>query len=146
MLNLGCINNATEEDKKNELDVWARLFKADTWEELKMMADNYDFAKEAASSIYAVSADEAIRLQCEARERYERDWASSYTSGFEDGVEEGAKREKKRADEAEQKMNEAEQKYNEAELKLDETSKKLEEALKEIELLKAGDRNALTTK
>ena len=29
VLNLGCIDNATEEDKKNELDVWARLFKAE---------------------------------------------------------------------------------------------------------------------
>ena len=46
-----------------------------------MIAENYDFAREAANSIYAVSADEAIKLQCEARERYERDWASSYESG-----------------------------------------------------------------
>ncbi len=143
VLNLRCIDSATEDDKKNDLDVWARLFKAKTWEEIKMIANQYDFAKEAANSIYAVSSDEAIRLQCEARERYERDWASSYKTGFKAGVEEGVKkgikqekdntdREKKRADDAEQKCSEAEQ-------KLDETSKQLEAALKEIEHLKAGE-------
>ncbi len=72
-----------------------------------MIAENYDFAREAANSIYAVSSDEAIRLQCEARERYERDWASSYESGHRDGVEEekiNTDREKKRADEAEKQL------------------------------------------
>ncbi len=74
------------------------LAKGGNYWEIKMIANQYDFAKEAANSIYAVSSDEAIKLQCEARERYERDWESSYKSGFEDGIEEGIKREKKRAD------------------------------------------------
>ena len=131
MLNLKCIGNATDDDKENELDAWARLFKAKTWEEIKMIANQHDFAKEAANSIYAVSSDEAIRLQCEARERYERDWANSYESGYEFGFEDGVKqqeantkREKMRADEAEHKLNEA--------------SKQLEAALKEIEQLKGS--------
>ena len=139
MLNLKCIGNATDDDKENELDAWARLFKAKTWEEIKMIANQHDFAKEAANSIYAVSSDEAIRLQCEARERYERDWANSYESGFETGFDDGfkdgykngveqeqanTKREKMRADEAEHKLNEA--------------SKQLEAALKEIEQLKGS--------
>ena len=75
-----------------------------------MIAENYDLAREVANSIYAVSADEAIRLQCEARERYERDWASSYESGRREGVEQekiNTEREKKRADEAEIKLDEA---------------------------------------
>ena len=54
-----------------------------------MLAKTNDFVKEAATSIYAVSEDEAIRLQCEARERYERDWAGSYNSGVRDGKLEG---------------------------------------------------------
>lgn len=54
-----------------------------------MLAEDHEFAKEAATSIYAVSQEEAIRLQCEAREEYERDWAESYVSGHEDGLEEG---------------------------------------------------------
>ena len=162
VLNLKCIGNATDDDKENELDAWARLFKAKTWEEIKMIASQHDFAKEAANSIYAVSSDEAIRLQCEARERYERDWANSYESGFETGFDDGfkdgykdgfeggfkdgveqeqanTKREKMRADEAEQRCIDVVQKYNATELKLSETSKQLEAALKEIERLKAGE-------
>ena len=134
VLNLRCIDNATKADKKNDLDVWAKLFKARTWEEIKMIAENYDFAREAANSIYAVSSDEAIRLQCEARERYERDWASSYKSGHRDGVEEekiNTDREKKRADEAEKRANEAEK-------QLEMEREELAEARKEIERLKAA--------
>ena len=126
VLKLRCIDNATKADKKNDLDVWAKLFKARTWEEIKMIAENYDFAREAANSIYAVSSDEAIRLQCEARERYERDWASSYESGRREGVSQekvNTDREKKRADEAEKQL----------EMEREE----LAEARKEIERLKA---------
>ena len=113
-----------------------------------MIAENYDFAREAANSIYAVSADEAIRLQCEARERYERDWASSYESGRREGVSQekvNTDREKKRADEAEkrvneekQRANEEKQRANEEKQRADEAEIKLDEALKEIERLKAA--------
>lgn len=133
VLNLKCIDKATKADKENKLDVWARLFKAQTWEEIKVIAENYDFAREAANSIYAVSADEAIRLQCEARERYERDWASSYETGRREGVQQeqaNTDRERKRADEEKKRADEAESK-----LKLhEEENKALRE---EIERLKA---------
>ena len=92
-----------------------------------MIAENYDFAREAANSIYAVSADEAIRLQCEARERYERDWASSHETGRREGVQQeqaNTEREKKRADETEKQ--------------LEMERKEFEEARKEIERLKAA--------
>ena len=82
------------------------------------MAEQYDFAKEAATSIYAVSDDEAVKLACEARERYDHDWASALKSGERLGIAKGMKkgiqqeqknteREKKRADEAEAKLREA---------------------------------------
>ena len=100
-----------------------------------MIANQYDFAKEAANSIYAVSADEAVRLQCEARERYERDWASSYKTGFRAGVKEGVQqekdntdREKKRADEAEADLKTAEADLKTAEARIGE----LEEELRKL--------------
>ena len=92
-----------------------------------MIAENYDFAREVANSIYAVSADETIRLQCEARERYERDWASSYETGRREGVQQ----EQANTDCEKKRANEAEQRADEAETKLD-------EALREIERLKAA--------
>ena len=68
-----------------------------------------------------MSSDEAIKLQCEARERYERDWANSYKSGERNGIKmekKNTEREKKRADEAEARANKAEERVRELEAKL----------------------------
>ena len=89
VLQLRRIDNATEEDRKNELDVGARLIKATTWKELKQMAEEHEFVKEAANSIFAVSRDEAVRLECEAIERARRDKASIDGSGERAGIRKG---------------------------------------------------------
>ena len=68
VLSLNQIKLATEEDKKWNIDTWARLFKATTWEELKMIAEKDKVYSEAANSIYIQNADETIRSMCEARE------------------------------------------------------------------------------
>ncbi|MBO5070985.1 MAG: Rpn family recombination-promoting nuclease/putative transposase, partial [Roseburia sp.] len=59
---------ATEEDKVYEVDYWARIFKARTWEELKMLAQNNEYLQEAADSIYKANSEEIVRQQCRARE------------------------------------------------------------------------------
>lgn len=63
---------ATEEDRLHEIDTWASIFKATTWEELKMIAKDNEYLKEAAETAYQLSAEEAIRQQCEAREDFYR--------------------------------------------------------------------------
>lgn len=72
VLNLTRIDLATAEDKARRLDHWASLFKASTWEELKMLAKQDDFINEASATIYQLSQEENVRLQCEAREDYYR--------------------------------------------------------------------------
>ena len=67
MLSLNQIELATEEDKKWHIDEWARLFKATTWEELKMIAEKDKVYSEAANSIYEQNSDETVRMMCEAR-------------------------------------------------------------------------------
>ena len=52
VLSLNQIKLATKEDKKWHIDEWARLFKATTWEELKMIAEKDQVYSEAANSIY----------------------------------------------------------------------------------------------
>ena len=80
VVDLTQIENATEEDKLRGIDYWARLFKATTWEEIKMLASNNSFLTEAAETVYQLSAEDKIRLQCEAREdfynqqRYLQQW------------------------------------------------------------------------
>ena len=61
---------ATQEDKEWKLDYWAALFKATTWEELKMLAQQSQILKEAVETVYDLTADEAIREQCKAREKH----------------------------------------------------------------------------
>ena len=63
---------ATQEDKAYNIDKWARLFKARTWEKIKMLAVKDKSITEAATTIYQISEDERIRQQCEAREDFLR--------------------------------------------------------------------------
>lgn len=72
VINLKEITLATEEDKTYNIDYWARLFKANTWEDLKMLAKNNEYLKEAANSIYQANADDMILERCRAREEAER--------------------------------------------------------------------------
>lgn len=72
VLNLTRIDLATEEDKQYHLDCWASLFKAATWEELKMYAKQDELINDASDTVYQLSQDKMIRLQCEAREDYYR--------------------------------------------------------------------------
>lgn len=67
------INLATEEDKRYHIDSWARLFKADTWEELRMTASEDAALYEAAKALFYRSSDEEIRMRCLDREEYYQD-------------------------------------------------------------------------
>ncbi len=72
VLDLTRIDLATEEDRSCQLDCWARFFKATTWEELHMLAQNNETIGEAASTVYKLTQEERIRMECEAREDYYR--------------------------------------------------------------------------
>lgn len=73
VVNLKYMELATQEDREWKLDYWAALFKATTWEELKMLAQQSHILEEAVETIYDLTADEAIREQCKAREKYIRE-------------------------------------------------------------------------
>lgn len=69
VVNLKHMELATQEDREWKIDYWASLFKATTWEELKMLAEQNPIMGDAAETIYELTADEAIREQCKAREK-----------------------------------------------------------------------------
>ena len=71
-LDLTQIKLATDADRLCELDHWAELFKAKTWEDLRMIAEKNPYMIEAAEEMYARNADETIRAKCRAREDYNR--------------------------------------------------------------------------
>lgn len=70
VVNLRQIDSATDEDRANRIDYWARLFTATTWEEIKMLAKNNEFIASASQSLYESNADEITREKCRARENY----------------------------------------------------------------------------
>jgi predicted transposase/invertase (TIGR01784 family) len=72
VLDLTQIELATEEDRLCGLDTWASLFKSTTWEEIHMLAKDNEIIAEAADTIYKLTEDKNIRMQCEAREDYYR--------------------------------------------------------------------------
>ena len=67
VLDLTLIDLATAEDQNYEIDRWAKLFKAKTWEELRMIAKNNPDLLQASNDLYTVNADEIIRQQARAR-------------------------------------------------------------------------------
>ena len=72
VVDLNHIELATEEDKAYGIDYWAALFKAKTWEELRVLAENNEALQEAATNLYIANSDEIVRQQCRAREDAER--------------------------------------------------------------------------
>lgn len=72
VLDLTQIDLATEEDKSCQLDLWARLFRATTWEEINMLVQENQAIKEAAGTVYQLTQEERIRMECEAREDFYR--------------------------------------------------------------------------
>lgn len=66
VLDLTRIDLATAEDQNYEIDRWAKLFKAKTWEELRMIAKNNPDLLQASNDLYTVNADEIIRQRGES--------------------------------------------------------------------------------
>ena len=89
VLDLNQIHLATDEDISCGLPYWARLFKAKTWEELQMLASEYEVFEDITDTMQQALADKKTRMECEARERYERDRTSLYNSGRREGHLEG---------------------------------------------------------
>ena len=91
VLDLSYLEQVSEEERNSTLYYWACVFKAKTWKEVLAMAEQSESIKKAVVTLRELSEDEKIRLQCEARERYQMDWQSSMRTNREKGREEGRK-------------------------------------------------------
>lgn len=89
VLNLTVIEDDTIIKEPLDLYQWALLFKATTWEELKMLAEENTYIGNTIVTLHELTEDEKIRQQYEARERYEWDMASATATGLRKGREEG---------------------------------------------------------
>ena len=74
VLDLTQIHLAEQEDKEYDLDRWARLFNALTWEDFEMISADNEYMQEAGKTLYTLNGDDRIRDRCEALEDYRRTW------------------------------------------------------------------------
>ena len=90
-LNLPQIHNrkviAAEQD--TELYQWARFFKAESWEEMRMLAQNNEAMNECVNTMAQLSEDEKIQMQCEARKDNLAIEKGLYNRGYRQGQQEG---------------------------------------------------------
>ena len=128
VLDLTHIDLATEEDKKYQIDYWAALFKTTTWEDLKMLAEKNDAIAEAVETIYKLSEEENIRLQCEAREDYYRRQRDAQIL---------RERQEQQMQEQKQQMQEQERQMQELKTENKELSEQNSQLIAEIERLHA---------
>ena len=68
VIDLNRTDMATDEDKFYGIDTWASLFKATTWEEIKMITDNNPSLNSTAEAIFMSTANQDILEQCRIRE------------------------------------------------------------------------------
>ena len=73
----------------NKLIKWAKVFQAKTINELEQLAGDEEVMKSMVSHIKELSEDERIRLQCQAREDYERRLLGAYRRGTREGIQQG---------------------------------------------------------
>ena len=67
----------------------ASIFKAETLEELEQLASGEEVFENMVVTMKKLSEDEKIRMQCEAREDYERSLLTEYNAGKSEGIEQG---------------------------------------------------------
>ena len=90
VLDLTQIEKAKKQPETNKkLLKWASIFKAETLEELEQLAGKEEVFENMVLTLKKLSEDEKIRMQCEAREDYERCLLSEYSAGKREGIEEG---------------------------------------------------------
>ena len=70
VLDLNHVELATDEDRQYQIDYWAALFKAKTWEDIKMISEKNSYINEASKTIYLMTEEERIQKRCYDREDY----------------------------------------------------------------------------
>ena len=89
VLNLKSLDDDNIVKEPSDLYYWAKLFKAQSWEELKMLAKKNSYIGDAVVTLHQMTDDEKIREQCEGREKYNWDMASAIEKGRREGLAQG---------------------------------------------------------
>ncbi len=87
VLELNQTELATQEDIDNNLVYWAKLFKAETWEEFQTLAEGNPAIEEVGDLILELNTDNQAKEILEGQRRYREMMASQYTAGYTDAEE-----------------------------------------------------------
>lgn len=138
VLSLKNIENASASDREGENSVyyWGKLFKAKSWEELKMLAKDNDRMESFVGTIKKLTADEEVAEACERRRRYLNDIAT-----YEDEIKSMESEIAEKSQELENKNQELENKNRELENKDRELDAKNQEINRLKEMLEDIKRN-----
>lgn len=86
ILDLAGIERAIGDESVNpKLIKWVMVFKAKTMKELETLAEGEEVFRTMVTHIKELTEDERIRMQCAAREDYERRMIGEYNRGTRDG-------------------------------------------------------------
>ncbi len=140
VLSLKNIENATDEDKEWSLDLWAKLFRAKTWEDLKMLCKSNPEFEETTKLIYRMNEDDKVREQCQQREDYEKHERTmlhnlEMAEARAERAEARAENAETRAENAETRAENAETRAENAEARADKLQKELVEVQKKLKEL-----------
>ena len=133
---------ATEEDKQYHIDYWTSFFKATTWEDIKTLAEQNEYIKEAAETVFKLTRDQQIRRQLEAREDFlrrerEKQWRMETLTAEKAAAEEGRIAAEQRAEKAENDKAVAEQRAEKAKVEIAELKRQAEASASKIAELMA---------
>ena len=109
VLDLTQLEKAKQESETNKkLLKWAGIFKAETLEELEQLASGEEVFENMVVTMKKLSEDEKIRMQCEAREDYERSLLTEYNAGKSEGIASERRNTEKERQRAEKESQRAE--------------------------------------
>ncbi len=128
VVDLTQIHMATQEDKQYHIDYWAKLFKATTWEELRMLAEKDEYISEATKAVFQVTTDEQLQKLLHDRREYNNDMRYYHSEITRLSEENEAK---------EQELTAKEQELTAKEQELTSQKQELTAKEQEIEALKA---------
>ena len=104
VLDLTQLEKAKQKPETNKkLLKWASIFKAETLEELEQLASGEEVFENMVVTMKKLSEDEKIRMQCEAREDYERSLLTEYNAGKSEGIEQGIASERRNTEKERQR-------------------------------------------
>ncbi len=135
MLQLNQLGNPKDQRDIPEIYYWAQLFKAQTWEEIQMLAEKNEYIKQSIVTLQELTADEKAKMQMEARERYRRDLAASVELGKQQSAEviQRLQEKNKQLEEKSEKDEKEKKQLQEESKQIKEESKQKDERIRKVQ-------------